>query len=221
MTVEKNILGTKSIPSLILKFALPSIIALIVNSLYNIVDQIFIGQKVGMLGNAATSIIFPIVILGMAIASCIAEGGAAYLSIKLGAGHNKQAERIIGNVIYLLVVSSLVLTAITLIFFKPILYFVGATDTLYPYAKAYTGILLIGMPFTLIGMGINSLIRADGSPKYAMISMLVGAFLNIVLDYIFIYPLNWGMEGAAWATIIGEMVAFLIFTFPMSWILPI
>ena len=105
MTVEKNILGTKSIPSLILKFALPSIIALIVNSLYNIVDQIFIGQKVGMLGNAATSIIFPIVILGMAIASCIAEGGAAYLSIKLGAGHNKQAERIIGNVIYLLVVS--------------------------------------------------------------------------------------------------------------------
>lgn len=210
MTVEKNILRTKSIPSLILKFALPSIIALIVNSLYNIVDQIFIGQKVGMLGNAATSIIFPIVILGMAIASCIAEGGAAYLSIKLGAGHNKQAERIIGNVIYLLVVSSLVLTAITLIFFKPILYFVGATDTLYPYAKAYTGILLIGMPFTLIGMGINSLIRADGSPKYAMISMLVGAFLNIVLDYIFIYPLNWGMEGAAWATIIGEMVAFLI-----------
>ena len=113
----KNILGTNTIPSLILKFALPSIIALIVNSLYNIVDQIFIGQKVGILGNAATSIIFPILIIGMAFASCIAEGGAAYLSIKLGAGHNKKAEKIVGNVIYLLLVVSIGITVLCFAFF--------------------------------------------------------------------------------------------------------
>lgn len=205
-----NILGINSIPNLILKFALPSIIALIVNSLYNIVDQIFIGNKVGINGNAATSIIFPIIVIGMAFANCIAEGGAAYLSIKLGANHNKQAARIIGNVIYMLTVISLFITIICFIFFKPVLYFLGATETVYPYAKTYTAILLLGMPFALIGMGINSLIRADGSPKYAMVSMLIGAGINIVLDYIFIYPLNWGIAGAAWATIIGEVVAFII-----------
>ncbi|MGN0929897.1 MAG: MATE family efflux transporter [Alphaproteobacteria bacterium] len=207
---NENILGIESIPNLILKFALPSIIALIVNSLYNIVDQIFIGQKIGMIGNAATSIIFPILIVGFAFASCIAEGGAAYLSIKLGANHKKQAARIIGNVIYMLVTVSFSITILSFIFFKPVLYFLGATEASYPIAKTYTAILLLGMPTGLIGMGINSLIRADGSPKYAMVSMLVGAFINIVLDYIFIYPLGLGIAGAAWATIIGEFVSFFI-----------
>ena len=211
-SIEKNdnILGINSIPNLILKFALPSIIALIVNSLYNIVDQIFIGQKVGMIGNAATSVIFPILIIGFAFASCIAEGGAAYLSIKLGANHKKQAARIIGNVINMLIVVSFSITILSFMFFKPFLYFLGATEASYPLAKTYTTILLFGMPTGLIGMGINSLIRADGSPKYAMISMIVGAVINIVLDYIFIYPLNWGITGAAWATIIGEFVSFII-----------
>lgn len=209
-TQQQNILGINSIPNLILKFALPSIIALVVNSLYNIVDQIFIGQKIGMIGNAATSVIFPILVVGMAFASCIAEGGSAYLSIKLGAGHNKQAARIIGNVIYMLTVASILITCVCFAFFKPVLYFVGATEAIYPYAKTYTAILLLGMPFVLIGMGTNSLIRADGSPKYAMVSMLTGAGINVVLDYIFIYPLNWGMAGAAWASVIGEVVSFII-----------
>ncbi|MBD5398975.1 MATE family efflux transporter [bacterium] len=207
---NENILGINSIPNLILKFALPSIIALIVNSLYNIVDQIFIGRKIGVIGNTATSIIFPIIIIGMAFASCIAEGGAAYLSIKLGANHKKQAARIIGNVINMLVVVSLSITVLSFTFFKPFLYFLGATEASYPLAKTYTAILLFGMPAGLIGMGINSLIRADGSPKYAMTSMLIGAVINVILDYIFIYPLDLGISGAAWATIIGEFVSFII-----------
>ncbi|MBD5405063.1 MATE family efflux transporter [bacterium] len=211
-SIEKNdnILGINSIPNLILKFALPSIIALVVNSLYNIVDQIFIGRKIGMIGNAATSVIFPILIVGMAFASCIAEGGSAYLSIKLGANHKKQAARIIGNVIYMLIVVSIFISCVCFAFFKPVLYFVGATEAIYPYAKTYTAILLLGMPFALIGMGTNSLIRADGSPKYAMVSMITGAFINVVLDYIFIYPLNWGMAGAAWASVIGQIISFII-----------
>ncbi len=207
---EKNILGSQGIAKLILKFALPSIIALLVNSLYNIVDQIFIGQKIGMIGNAATSVIFPIIVVSMAFASCIAEGGAAYLSLKLGAGQNRHAEKIVGNVIFMLIVSSITMTILSFIFFKPLLYFLGATDASYPYARSYTAILLIGLPFALIGMGINSIIRADGSPRYAMVSMITGALINIILDYIFIFKFDWEIEGAAWATVIGEVVSFLI-----------
>ncbi len=207
---KKNILGSQGIAKLILKFALPSIIALLVNSLYNIVDQIFIGQKIGMIGNAATSVIFPIIVVSMAFASCIAEGGAAYLSLKLGAGQNRHAEKIVGNVIFMLIVSSITMTILSFIFFKPLLYFLGATDASYPYARSYTAILLIGLPFALIGMGINSIIRADGSPRYAMVSMITGALINIILDYIFIFKFDWEIEGAAWATVIGEVVSFLI-----------
>ena len=206
---NQNELATKPIKSLILKFALPSIIAFLVSSLYNIVDQIFVGNYAGYLGNAATSIIFPIFIFGMAIASCISEGGVAYFSLQLGAGHKKIAEKIFGNVTLLLTIFPIIITTFSYIFLDDMLKFFGATPEIFPLAKTYSKIMFLGTPVFLLGMGFNSFIRADGSPRYAMISMLIGAILNLILDPIFIFMFDWGVAGAAWATVISEVFAFI------------
>ncbi len=206
---NKNELAVKPIHSLIIKFALPSIIAFLVSSLYNIVDQIFVGNYSGYLGNAATSIVFPIFIFGMAIASCISDGGVAYFSLQLGAGHKKIAEKIFGNVISLLIIFPLLITLGSYIFLDDMLDFFGATKEIFPLAKSYAQIMFIGTPVFLLGMGLNAFIRADGSPKYAMISMLIGAILNLILDPIFIFTFDWGIAGAAWATVISEIFSFI------------
>lgn len=205
---RQSAFATEPIGKLIVKFAIPSVIALLVNSLYNIVDQIFIGNGVGYLGNGATNIVFPITIIALALAMMIGNGGAAFLSLKLGEGHVDSAKKGIGNAITMVTVVSIVLAAVFLIFIDPILTLFGATDTLRPYALDYG--FIIGLPFMMISGAINSMIRADGSPKYAMFSMVIGAVLNVILDAILIFPLQMGVKGAAIATVIGQVASFVV-----------
>ncbi len=202
--------ATEPIGRLIVKFAVPSVIALLVNSLYNIVDQIFIGNGVGYLGNGATNIVFPITIIALALAMMIGNGGAAFLSLKLGEGNVDIAKKGIGNAVTMVTVVSIILTAVFLILLNPILTLFGATDTLRPYALDYGWIIGIGLPFMMISGAINSIIRADGSPKYAIFSMVLGAVLNVILDAIFIFPLQMGVKGAAIATVIGQVASFAV-----------
>lgn len=202
--------ATEPIGRLIVKFAVPSVIALLVNSLYNIVDQIFIGNGVGYLGNGATNIVFPITIIALALAMMIGNGGAAYLSLKLGEGNVNSAKKGIGNAVTMVTAVSIVLAAVFLLLINPILTLFGATDTLRPYALDYGWIIGIGLPFMMISGAINSMIRADGSPKYAMFSMVIGAVLNVILDAVFIFPLQMGVQGAAIATVIGQVASFVV-----------
>lgn len=202
--------ATEPIGRLIVKFAVPSVIALLVNSLYNIVDQIFIGWGVGYLGNGATNIVFPITIIALALSMMIGNGGAAYLSLKLGEGETETAQKGVGNAVSLVVVVSILLTAVFLMGINPILTLFGATDVLRPYALEYGFIIGIGLPFMMISAAINSMIRADGSPKYAMLSMVVGAVINIILDPVFIFAFEMGVQGAAIATIIGQVASFVV-----------
>lgn len=209
-TENKNLLGTAPIPKLMMKYAVPSIISLLVNALYNIVDQIFIGQGVGYLGNAATNVIFPITVVVLAFALLIGDGAAAYLSLKLGESRKDLAQKGVGNAITLLVVFGIAFLAAGMLFLEPLVRLFGATEGSMPYAMDYGRIIVLGLPFVMVGTGLNSCIRAEGSPKIAMISMIAGALTNTVLDPIFIFVFHWGVEGAAWATIIGQILTFAI-----------
>lgn len=206
---EKSIFATEPIGRLIAKFAIPCVISLLVNSLYNIVDQIFIGWGVGYLGNGATNVVFPITIIALALSLMIGDGGAAYLSLKLGEGDLKSARKGIGNAVTMVTVVSIVLMAVFLIFINPILNLFGATDTLRPFALEYGYVIGIGLPFMMIPAAINSMIRADGSPKYAMFSMILGAVINTVFDPIFIFVFHMGVRGAAIATVMGQVASFI------------
>lgn len=201
---------TAPIGRLMAKFAIPCIISLVVNALYNIVDQIFIGRGVGYLGNGATSVVFPITVIATALALLIGDGGAAYLSLKLGEGKQKDAEKGVGNSITMLFIAGLLLLAISLILLPQMLVLTGATEAILPYALAYGRIIAVGLPFVVISIGLNSIIRADGNPRLAMISMLLGAVTNTILDPLFIFAFHWGVEGAALATILGQIISFLV-----------
>lgn len=203
-----NPLGTESIGKLLMKFAIPCVISMLVNSLYNIVDQIFIGQGVGFLGNAATNVAFPIVVISIAFSLLVGDGCAAFLSLKLGEHKMEEAAKGVGNAITMLVIMGITIFVVGSLFMTPLLKIFGATESVLPYAEDYTRIILVGIPFVAIGTGLNSIIRADGSPKFAMISMLVGALLNTILDPIAIFVLGWGVKGAALATIIGQIASF-------------
>ena len=207
---EENILGTEKIGKLIRKFSIPCIISMLVNSLYNIIDQIFIGWGVGYLGNGATNIVFPIIMICLAFSLMIGDGTSAFLSLKLGEKKEKEAAKGVANGILIGVISSIILCAISLIFLPHILNLFGCTDALRPYALNYGGIIAIGIPFTMIGTSLNSIIRADGSPKYSMTTMVVGAVLNTILDPILIFVFKWGVEGAAIATIFSQFITFLL-----------
>ena len=195
-------LGTEKIGKLLRTFAIPCIISLVVNALYNIVDQIFIGWGVGYLGNGATNVIFPITVICLAFALMFGDGSSAYLSLKLGEKKKKDAEKGVCNGVISVVVVSIVLCAIILVLLPNLVTIFGGTDALRSYALDYGYVIAIGIPFMMIGTTLNSIIRADGSPKYAMISMIVGAILNIILDPIMIFVFNLGVKGAALATII-------------------
>ena len=210
MEKEENILGTEKISKLMLKFSIPSIISMVVNSLYNIVDQIFIGRGVGYLGNGATNVVFPITVLAMAFAFMIGDGGAAYLSLKLGEKKKDEASKGVANSIIIGIIVSIIMLVGGLVFLPQLLNLFGCTDVLREYALGYGGIIVIGLPFFILGSILNGMIRADGAPKYAMTSMVLGAVLNIILDPIFIFPLNMGVEGAAIATVISQFVTFLL-----------
>lgn len=207
---SQNPLATESIGKLIIKFAIPAIISMLVGALYNIVDQIFIGQSVGMLGNAATNVAFPLTTISTAIALLIGVGSASNFNLKLGAGEKEEAGYIAGNGIGLLVISGIILSIIVRIFLEPLILAFGATEEVFEYAKIYTGITSIGIPFLVFSTGANTLIRADGSPNYAMFSVMLGAILNVILDYIFIFKFHMGMAGAAWATVIGQVASSLM-----------
>ena len=210
---HKSPFATEPIGRLIAKFAIPCVISLLVNSLYNIVDQIFIGWGGGYLGNGATNVVFPITIIALALSLMIGDGGAAYLSLKLGEGNIEQAKKGVGNAVTMVTVVSIVLLVVFLIWIDPILTLFGATDVLRPYALEYGTVIGIGLPFMMIPAALNSMIRADGSPKYAMFSMALGAVINTVFDPIFIFVFHMGVRGAAIATVMGQVATFLVSVF--------
>ena len=202
-----NPLGVQPVNRLLSQFAIPSIISMLVGSLYNIVDQFFIGQRVGELGNAATNIAFPLSTSCLALALLIGIGGSSAFNLAMGSGHEKRAVNIMGNAVVLLAGSGLVLSIITLLFLKPLLLFFGSPKAVLPYAMEYTKITAFGFPFLLLSTGGGHLIRADGRPRITMLCNLVGALLNTILDALFVFGLNLGMSGAALATIIGQIVS--------------
>lgn len=206
-TEEKNPLGYESLPKLLKAYAIPSIIAMLVSSLYNIVDQIFIGQGVGYLGNAATNVSYPLVTICLAIALLIGIGGAARFSLELGAGNKEKAQQSTGNAIAMMVMGGVIYFILIQIFLEPLLQIFGSTKEVMPYAMTYTKITAIGMPFLILCNGMSNLTRADGSPKFSMSCMLVGAIINTILDPLFIFGFKMGIAGAAWATIIGQIAS--------------
>ena len=210
MENEENILGKEKIGKLIRKFSIPCVVSMLVNSLYNIVDQIFIGQGVGYLGNGATNVVFPIVMIGLAFSLMLGDGTSAYLSLKLGEKKKEEAKKGVGNGILLSCILSFLFFAVCLMFLPQLLNLFGCTDNLREYAISYGRIIAIGLPFAMIGTTLNSIIRADGTPRYSMATMVSGAVLNIILDPIFIFKLNRGVAGAAEATIISQFLTFIL-----------
>lgn len=213
---QGNPLAEEKIGRLIAQFAVPAIISMLVSSLYNIVDQIFIGQGVGMLGNAATNIAFPVSIICTATALLLGIGSASNYNLEAGAGRNERAAEIAGNGLAMLVICGVVIGAVVLIFLNPLLHLFGVTKEILPYAQDYTGITAIGIPFLILTTGGNHLIRADRSPTYSMTCMLTGAILNTILDPLFIFVCHWGIKGAAAATVIGQVVSGLMVIYYFS-----
>lgn len=207
---QVNPLGTEPIGKLLRRFAVPSIISMLVMSLYNIVDQIFIGQTVGELGNAATNVAFPLTTLCIATALTFGIGGASGFNLNMGAGDEKKAPYFIGNSMAMMAIIGVVIGFVASVAMKPLLLFFGSTENILPYAIEYTKIIAMGLPLSIVSAGGSHLIRADGSPKFSMTCNLVGAALNIVLDYLFVMVFGWGMSGAAAATVIGQFVSALM-----------
>ncbi len=209
---ETNIFESKKVGKLLLKFAIPCVISMLVNSIYNIVDQIFIGhiEGVGYLCNAATNVVFPMVVIGTALSLLIGDGAASFLSLNLGEKDFKEAKKGIGNAIMFTLLIAFFLFLVfgcNLSFFLDLF---GSTEIVKSYAMDYGRIIVLGLPFMIISTSLNSIIRADGSPRYAMVSMLVGAIFNLIFDPICIFALHMGIKGAALATIVGQLISALI-----------
>ena len=207
---KENPLGTEPVGGLLRRYAIPSIVAMLVGALYNIVDQFFIGQKIGELGNAATNVAFPLSTACVAIALLLGIGGAAAFNLTMGEGDKEKAVYYVGNAAVMLFVLGLILSVITQIFLTPLLRFFGAPENVLDYARVYTRITSLGFPFLIVSNGGGHLIRADGSPRYAMLCNLLGAIINTILDPIFIFVFNMDMAGAALATVIGQLFSFLM-----------
>ena len=205
-----NPLGTEPIGKLILKYSLPAIISMLVNAIYNMVDQIFIGWGIGFLGIAATNVAFPLNTISTAIALLIGIGGASNFSLSLGRGKDDDARTYVGNTITLLLLLGTALGVLSLVFLKPMLYLCGATDQVMPYAIPYTLIICIGLPFMVLTIGACHLIRADGNPRFAMWCMMSGAIFNLIFDPIFLFVFDMGIEGIALATTLGQILSGVI-----------
>ncbi len=208
--MSENPLAYEDISKLLKGFAIPSITATLVSSLYNIVDQIFIGQGVGYLGNAATNVSYPLSTICLAISLLLGIGSAARFSLYLGKGEPDKAARLAGNGVLLMAGAGVLYLVIGEAFLTPLLRVFGATEEVLPYAQQYAGIVLLGMPFLILTNGISNLIRADGSPRYSMLCMLAGAIVNTILDPVFIFGMKWGGFGAALATILGQFLSFFM-----------
>jgi putative MATE family efflux protein len=203
-------LGEAKIGKLMLKFSIPCIISLLIASLYNMVDQVFIGHGIGYLGNGATNVVFPITIISLAVTLMIGDGCAAFLSLCQGRGDRESAHRAVGSSITVLVLVSVVMMALFMAFRDQILWGFGATENNIGYAEEYFQYIVIGIPFYMFGNAINSVIRADGSPQFAMASTMAGCVVNLILDPVAIFGLHWGMMGAAVATVAGQLVTALL-----------
>ena len=207
MEDRANQLGEERIWKLLLKFSIPAIVGMLVNALYNIVDRIFIGRGVGTLAIAGITIGFPVMTILMALGMLIGLGATSLVSIRLGENKRDEAELIMTNALVLLVSVLLGASVLGLIFLNPMLRLFGASGEVLPYAKAYLRIILIGAVFQGVGFGMNNMIRAQGNPHVAMMTMLIGAILNTLLDPLFIFVFGWGIEGAALATILSQAVS--------------
>lgn len=204
---KENPLGTRPLGKLLFSLAVPAIIANVVNALYNIVDQIFIGNGIGYLGNAATSVSFPLTTICMAIGLMTGLGAAAGFNLELGRKNEALAKKYAGTAASMLLISGVVICVLVRIFLSKLLVIFGASAQILPYAKTYAGITSLGIPFLLFSLGTNPLVRADRSPRYSMAAIVTGAVLNTILDPIFIFKFKLGIAGAAWATVISQFVS--------------
>lgn len=214
MDTGNQFLGTEGVSKLMRQYAVPCIISLLVGALYNIVDQIFIANAsyLGSYGNAANTVVFPLTVVALAIAVMIGDGCCAFVSMALGSNELEKAKRSVGNAVVLSVITSLVLTAVYLIFTNSIIAMFGGTvnEETFHHSQEYFFYITLGIPFYMFGQSMNPIIRADGNPKFAMISTLSGAVINIILDPIFIFCFKWGMMGAAVATVIGQVLTAIL-----------
>lgn len=211
-TEKANPLGYAPIGSLLLRFGGPSIISMVISAMYNIVDQIFIGQGVGMYGNAATNVALPLTTLTLSVGLLMGIGGAANFNLAMGRDRPDKARKIMGSAYGAMIIAGILITVAAAVFLEPLLLFFGATPEVIPYALDYVSVSLVGLPFFLLTVGAGHLIRADSSPNYSMAMVLSGAVINLILDPLFIFVFHWGMKGAAWATVIGQVFsAFMVF----------
>jgi len=200
-------MGEGSIPRLLLTFSAPAVVGMLAQALYNIVDRIFVGRAVGAMGIAGITVSFPFMLILLAFGMLIGFGATALVSIRLGEQKKDEAEKVLGNAAVLLVGVSVLLTAIGLALLSPLLKLFGASEQILPYARDYLQIVVLGSVFQSVGFGLNAVIRGEGNPRIAMVTMLIGALLNMVLDPIFLFGFGWGMRGAAAATIIAQAVS--------------
>ena len=207
-------LESEKLSRLMLKYALPCILSLLVAALYNIVDQIFIANAtyLGSYGNAANTVVFPLTVVALAVAVMIGDGCCAFVSLSLGAKKNDRAGRSIGNAVLLVLIGSVILTAVYLIFQEPLLTLFGGrvNEETFRHSKEYFLYIAMGIPFYMFGQAMNPIIRSDGSPRFAMISILAGAVVNLILDPVFIFLFRWGMMGAAVATVLGQILTAVL-----------
>lgn len=202
----ENPLGTEKTRKLLLQFAIPAIVSNLVNASYNLVDQVLIGNVVGMLGIAATNVAFPLTTISAATGYLLGTGGAANFSLKLGEGDKETANKYACNTLSMLTITGTAIAVIVLILVKQLVFAFGSTETVKPFAITYTTIVAIGIPFSIFTTGANALIRADGSPRYAMWSTLAGAIFNLIGDPLTVFVFGWGLAGVAWATTISQIL---------------
>lgn len=210
MEGKNNPLAVAPVSRLMVKFAVPSIVGMLVSALYNIIDQLFIGKGVGVLGNSATNIAFPFSTMCVAVALLLGIGGASCFNLAMGRGDTKRAGYFAGNAFSMLIMSGIVISIITFIFLTPLLKLFGSTDSILPYAQDYVFVSAFGFPFLILTTGGGHIIRADGSPNMTMACNLAGAVINTILDALFVLVFDWGMKGAALATVIGQIVSAII-----------
>ena len=213
MKPSENPLGSEPISTLLRRFAVPSVIAMLVSALYNMVDQLFIGHSIGVLGNAATNVAFPLSMVCTSIGLLCGIGGAANFNLCMGRKDPEHAKSYVGNAISMLAILGVILCVAVQLFLRPMMLLFGATPDVIDYACTSTRITSIGFPFLIVTIGGSNLIRADGSPKFSMLCNLVGAIVNTILDPLFIFVFHMGMAGAALATITGQILSFALVVF--------
>ena len=210
MKPSENPLGSEPVSSLLRRFAIPSVIAMLVSALYNMVDQLFIGHSIGVLGNAATNVAFPLSMVCTSIGLLCGIGGAANFNLCMGRREPEHAKSYVGSAISMLAILGVILCVAVQLFLRPMMLLFGATPDVIDYACTYTRITSIGFPFLIVTIGGSNLIRADGSPKFSMLCNLIGAIVNTILDPLFIFVFHMGMAGAALATITGQILSFAL-----------